>query len=310
MTGFQLMTPVCLIIFNRPEYTLRVLESIRLVQPRRLFVVADGPRNDVPGDVNACMSARNVLEMVDWDCEILTNYSEVNLGCKIRVASGLNWVFDNADEAVILEDDCIPHPSFFRFCEEMLERYRNDPRIMSISGNSFQAGRNRTSCNYYFSRYTHVWGWASWQRAWSHYEVGMNQWPTGRDLNWLQDFLGDQRAVRYWSYIFQRAYEGLDTWDYAWMFTCWMSNALSIVPNVNLVSNIGFGPRSTHTTQTGSRFANISAEEMIFPLKHPPGVVRDGRADDFTEEIMFSGILNSLFERIRVRRKGVNKTIV
>jgi hypothetical protein len=255
------------------------------------------------------MSARAILKDVDWNCELFTNYSEINLGCKIRVASGLNWLFENVDEAVILEDDCLPHPSFFRFCGELLERYRNDSRVMSISGNNFQNDRSSISYSYYFSRYVHVWGWASWRRAWIHYDVGMSQWPTLRDRNWLGDFLDDSRQVRYWSYIFQEAYEALDTWDYAWMFACWRNNGVSITPHVNLVSNIGFGPSSTHTVQTGSRFANMPIEEMIFPIKHPSRVVRDFRADEFTEEVLFSGILNNLFERIRSKRKDSSKNV-
>ncbi len=310
MDNYRVNTPIGLIIFNRPEHTRRVLGAIRLVRPRRLLVVADGPRSDVSEDTNSCMSARNLLDTVDWDCEILVNYSEVNLGCRKRVATGLNWVFDSVDEAIILEDDCIPHPSFFQFCEELLERYRSDRRIMSISGNTFSPHRKRTSHSYRFSGYTHIWGWASWKRAWSHYDVGMSKWPAARDLDWLKDYLEDPRAVRYWSYIFQKAYEGLDTWDYAWMFACWMCGGLNIVPNANLVSNIGFGPGSTHTMQTGSKFANVPVEKMIFPLNHPPYIARDVRADDLTEEIMFSGIVNTLFERIRIRKKAVNRITV
>ncbi|HTY26120.1 MAG TPA: hypothetical protein VMC85_23520 [Desulfomonilaceae bacterium] len=309
MSDSRLNMPVCLIIFNRPEHTRRALEGIRLVRPKWLFVVADGPRKDVPEDTDACISARAVLKGVDWDCELSTNYSDINLGCKLRVASGLNWLFDNVDEAVILEDDCLPHPSFFRFCEELLQYYRNDSRVMSVSGNNFQNNRSSGSYSYYFSRYVHVWGWATWRRAWAHYDVSMTQWPILRDRNWLGDFLVDARQVRYWSYIFQEAYESLDTWDYAWMFACWLQNGLSITPNVNLVSNIGFGPSSTHTVQTVSRFANMPAEEMIFPIKHPSRVVRDFGADDFTEEIMFSGVLNNLFERIRTKRKDLSKTL-
>jgi tetratricopeptide (TPR) repeat protein/predicted O-methyltransferase YrrM len=286
--NFQLKTPVCLIIFNRPDTTEKVFEAIRQAKPPKLLVIADGPRADRPEEAEKCTAARAIINRVDWDCEVLTNYSDINLGCRKRVSSGLNWVFDLVEEAIILEDDCLPHPTFFRFCEELLERYRHNEQIMVISGDNFQFGRKRTEYSYYFSRYNHIWGWASWRRAWRLYALEMKRWPEVRDGNWLIDILQDAPAVAHWSTIFQSSYTGIDTWDFAWTFACWIHNGLSILPNVNLVSNMGFDSEATHT-KGESKLANMPAEEMSFPLQHPPFMIRDTQADDFTEKTIFSG---------------------
>lgn len=293
MSDFKLTTPVAFLIFNRPDTTEQVFEEIRRVKPPKLLVVADGPRQDRTSEVEKCAAARAVIDRVDWPCEVLTNYSDVNLGCRRRVSSGLNWVFDTVEEAIILEDDCLPHSTFFRFCEELLEKYRDDERIALIAGTNYQFGRKRTNFSYYFSRYNHIWGWASWRRAWKDYDVEMNSWPEVRDGEWLYDLLGEDVA-RYWMANFERAYTGkIDTWDYQWTFACWIHNGLSILPNVNLVSNIGFGEEATHTKNSESKVANLPMEEMGFPLIHPNFVIRDARADDFTHNLVFKQSTNA-----------------
>jgi cephalosporin hydroxylase/SAM-dependent methyltransferase len=286
---WKLKTPVCLMIFNRPDTTEQVFEAIRQAKPPKLLVIADGPRADRPGEAEKCAVARAIIEWVDWDCEVLRNYSDINLGCRKRVSSGLNWVFEQVEEAIILEDDCLPHPTFFRFCEELLERYRHDERIMAIAGNNFQIGRESTGYSYYFSFYNHIWGWASWRRAWRLYDLEMKEWPEVRESKLLWDTLQeDTQAVRHWSKTFQCGYEGFDTWDFAWTFACWSHKGLSILPNVTLVSNIGFGPDATHT-KGASQFANLPTQAMSFPLRHPSVVIRDTQADDYTEKMIFSG---------------------
>jgi hypothetical protein len=169
-------TPIAFFIFNRPHLTQKVFDAIRQAQPKILLVVADGSRFDRADETELCAQTRAVIKQVDWDCQVLTNFSETNLGCKRRVSSGLNWVFETVEEAIILEDDCLPHPTFFPFCETLLDYYRHDSRIMNISGENFQFGRQRTQDSYYFSRYNHCWGWASWRRAWNNYDVEMQLW--------------------------------------------------------------------------------------------------------------------------------------
>lgn len=280
-------TPVVLLIFNRPDTTQQVLEALRPVQPSRLLVVADGPRPDRPDDRDRCQAARAVLEQVDWKCEILTHYSEQNLGCRQRVSSGLDWAFQTVEAAIVLEDDCIPHPSFFPFCEELLAKHRDDQRIMAISGANYQQGWRRNDDSYYFSRYNHCWGWASWRRAWQHYDNEMTLWARVRDGGWLEDILGDRRAAQSWTKIFQSVYDlQINSWAFRWTFACWMQGGLSITPAVNLVSNVGFGTEATHTQQR-NRFANLPAEAMPFPLHHPPFVIRDQQADRRTQARLY-----------------------
>jgi len=295
MVRWELSVPVAFFIFNRPETTQRVFEVIRQAKPSKLLVAADGPRTSRPLEAEKCAVARAIVEQVDWDCEVLTNYSDINLGCKRRVSSGLDWVFNTVEEAIILEDDCLPHPTLFRFCEELLQKYRDDERIMAISGDNFQFGRRRTEYSYYFSRYNHCWGWASWRRAWQHYDVDMKLWPKIRDSNLLRDLLPKRHAVNYWRTIFQNVYDGqIDTWDYQWTFACWIHSGLSILPSVNLVSNIGFYSDATHTAGK-SRFANMPVEALRFPLQHPSFLICDLKADNFTQNNVYKwSILNRI----------------
>jgi hypothetical protein len=302
MSIYQLRTPVVLLIFNRPDTTARVFAEIAKVRPPRLLVVADGPRLDRPGEDTRCAQARAIIERVDWDCDVVTNYSVGNLGCKRRVSSGLDWAFSLTEYAVILEDDCVPHPTFFRFCDELLEKYDDDERVMMISGDNLRGRNQRTNYSYYFSRYCHVWGWASWRRAWQHYDVEMKMWPLIKDGHWINDILGDKRATTHWTESFQTMHQGgVDTWDTQWIFTCWVQGGLSIIPKVNLVSNIGFHAEATHTKNPTSSLANMPAGDMEFPLQHPPFIIRDARADNQVERTIFHPDATGLMRRALAR---------
>ena len=282
------LAPVVLIIFNRPILTQQVVDAILRMQPRQLFVVADGPRPDSPEDTAACNATRAVVDNTNWECQVIKNYSSQNLGCKQRVYTGLNWVFEQVDSAVILEDDCLPDPSFLRFCSELLLKYEKDERILTISGNNFQFGRQRTCDSYYFSRYPHCWGWATWRRSWQHCNIEMTTWPSIRDQSWLYQYLGDKPAARYWKHKFQQCYKGeINTWDYPWLLSYWLQNGLSILPNINLVSNIGFGAEGTHHRNSKTIFANMPTASINFPLQHPPFVERHSEADKFTQAYQF-----------------------
>jgi hypothetical protein len=282
----NIVTPVALLLFNRPETTRRVFDEIRRARPQKLLVVADGPRPGHPEDAAQCAAAREVVACVDWPCEVLTNYAETNLGCKRRVSSGLDWVFEQVEEAIILEDDCLPHPTFFRFCQELLEKYREDDRVFHISGDFFRTAGARNRYSYFFSRYNFIWGWASWRRAWKHYDVEMKLWPEIRDGKRLEAFFGDEAEARQFTEPFQQVYEGkVDTWDYQWGFAMWAHGGLSIRPNVNLISNIGFGAGATNTT-AASPNANLPTAAMEFPLRHPPYLMRDVYEDQFLPDGM------------------------
>ncbi len=220
---------------------------------------------------------------------MLTNYSEVNLGCKRRVASGLDWVFQTVEQAIILEDDCVPHPTFFRFCGELLAKYRDDERITTITGYNFQFGHKRTDYSYYFSRYCHVGGWATWRRAWQYYDVDMKIWPSIREGKWIQHILGHNRIATRWAKTFEARYNGeLDTWDTQWLFASRIQSGLGIIPNVNLIHNIGFRPDGAHTTSDNHPLANLPAEAIEFPLYHPPFMIRNAQADNFSEKKLYT----------------------
>ena len=298
-------TPVVLIIFNRPAQTEKVFDVIRQAKPPKLLVIADGSRAERPGEAEKCAAARAVIDRVDWDCEVFKNYSDVNLGCDPRISSGLNWVFETVEEAIILEDDCVPHSTFFRYCEELLERYRHDARVMNISGQNVLFGRHRTEYSYYFSRYTLCWGWASWRRAWQYFDVDVKLWPEIRDQNLIKNVLVDPYAVKVWERTVQLLYDGyLTGWDFKWMFACWLQNGFCIIPNGNLVTNIGHGSEATHTNDEKSPYNNMLVEAMSFPLKHPPFVIRNLEADKFTQRTLFDYDPN-FFKKVQNKLKKI-----
>ena len=299
----QLETPVLFITFRRPDTTKKVFEKIKQAQPKRLYMAQNIPNSDNTEDIKKWNDVRAIIENIDWDCDVQRLYREQYLDAKTSISTAIDWFFKNEEEGIILEDDCLPHPTFFRFCEEMLEIYRDDERIAMISGDNFQFGRKRTEYSYYFSRYTHIWGWASWRRAWKNYDVDMKLWPEIRDGGWLEDLLGDKKSVRYWRKIFENVYQGkIDTWDYQWTFSCWIQNALTILPNVNLVSNIGFGSEAVHTT-IKNKSAKMETEPMTFPVSHPEYVLCDLLADSITEKRVFSG--QQLLERGLIKLKQI-----
>lgn len=281
-------TQIALLIFNRPDKTAKVLEVIRQAKPKKLFVIADGPRQNHSSDLEQCAATRQLIEQIDWDCEVFKNYSDYNLGCAKRVSSGLDWVFDHVDKAIVLEDDCVPQLCFFPFCEELLERYQDDERIMVVAGSNVQRDRTKPEYDYYFSRYNHCWGWATWKRAWQHFDYEMQLWPEVRDNGILEDILQDARHAESWSRTFQLVYENkINSWAFRWTFACWMQSGLSILPSVNLVSNIGFDHTATHTKED-SAFLGQPTGTLNFPLSHPSFLVRDSKADTFTQQTHFN----------------------
>ena len=274
-------TPVVLIVFRRPETTRRVLDAIRRLRPPKLFIVADGPRPYRPGEAEECAAARAAAENIDWPCDVQRSYSAANMGCGRRVASGITWVFEQVEEAIILEDDCLPHPSFFGFCQTLLERYRHDTRIMHIGGASFQNGIKRGPYSYFFSRYSNVWGWATWRRAWSHFDPHLTSWSRLKGTEDQINMFDSEKECSYWSDIFDimASNRPIDTWDFSWVYACF-TQGLSIQPNANLISNIGFGADASHT-QGSSPFAALPTFD-IGELHHPPWVFRNRKADMYT----------------------------
>ncbi len=298
----RLRAPVAMAIFRRPDLTARVLEAVRRARPARLLVFADAPRPDHPDDGEACARARALIDGVDWDCEVEIDFAERHLGVRRRMSSGLDWVFGRAEEAIVLEDDCVPDPSFFGYCDELLERYRDDERVWSISGNDFRFHATPPNRDYSFSRYPLIWGWATWARAWCNYDERIEAWDRLRGGAWLEQLLGDPLAATYWTRMFDSVRDGLDTWDYGWVLASWIGGGLCAVPSTNLVSNHGFRPDATHTgpDQAGlSPFAAMPTAAIGSPLRHPPAVERDEETDRFLEEVVFSGNLRRMLTRVR-----------
>lgn len=280
-----LRTPVAFFIFNRPETTARVFAAIAAARPPMLLVIADGPRPDRTGEAARCAQARSIALQVDWPCELRTLLAADNLGCKKRISSGIDWVFEQVEEAIFLEDDCLPHPDFFPYCDELLARYRHDDRIGMIGGTNFQFGQ-RADRGYYYSRYTHVWGWASWRRAWRHYDVAASNWPEFRASGeFRRSTVPLERA--YWARMFEQVHRGrIDTWDYQWMLSCWSRSMLAVIPPVNLVSNLGFGA-DARSTRKPSIYAAMATEKLPVPLHGPAAVTADWSADARVAKGMF-----------------------
>jgi hypothetical protein len=295
-------TPVVVCVFNRPDHTLQLLHAIAGVEPRQLMVIADGPRDHVTGDREKCESVRQIVERgITWPCSVSWNASSTNLGCRKRLQSGFDWVFSQVERAIILEDDCIPDITFFAYCAELLERYRDNPEVGIISGFNPLAQSATAFAgehSYFFSRYPQIWGLATWRRMWQHYDPDVVEWDRLRDTDWLQNLLGNPLAASYWRAIFNRAAEGFDTWDYSLSFSLWRREALSIVPSVNTVWNLGFGPDATHTTNRDAR-SDLKSSSLCFPLVHAPGVIRNEAFDKEYESEHCSGSIQDLLKALR-----------
>ncbi len=276
-------TPVLFLIFNRPDTTQLVFDAIKKQKPKYLYVAADGPRLGKSGEIEKCKNTRNIIKQIDWDCDLKTLFRDENLGCGIAVSSAITWFFENVEEGIILEDDCLPHPTFFQYCEELLSYYRKDDDVMFISGDNFQNGIKRGEASYYYSRYSHIWGWASWRRAWKYYDYNMRTYPQFIKEKKLNNIFSNRIQIKDTKKTLERAYKKYyNTWDYQWTFNIWEHGGLSIIPNINLVANIGFDPRGTHTNTIDKRNFNIQVYPISFPLVHPKKKIICKEADYFT----------------------------
>ena len=288
-------TPVVLILFNRPDRTAKVFAAIKAVRPARLFLIADGPRAHAATDRENCAAARAVVDAIDWPCDVVRRFADDNLGLRRNVSEGLDWVFGQTERAIILEDDCLPDPTFFPFCDELLEHYAQQENVAAISGTNLDptatAPPNEES--YYFSRFCHIWGWATWRRAWRLCDHSMREWPSLNHTSWLSEITETKTAENFWRRHFDDSFahrpDGLDTWDVPWLFSCWRHHMWSIVPRTNLVTNLGFGAGAAHTKST-TRAANVPVMPMQFPLRHPQQIVPDRAADRHIQEYLFEGI--------------------
>ncbi len=267
---------VAFFIYKRHSCTKLVWDAIRRARPPVLLVIADGPREEK--DRVECEKTRSIVASPDWPCDVRRNYSAVNMGCRDRMASGLEWVFEEVEEAIILEDDCLPADGFFGFCDEMLARYRDDTRVMHVSGNNFLRGAACGPYSYYFSKYSFSWGWATWRRSWRSFDLQVRLWPAAKAANLLGSICSLPEERRFWGRVFDRQYKGASkAWDYSWLFSCWVNHGVSVVPVVNLVTNIGEGAGATHT-QKGLWFMNLPTGKLG-AIRPPPVMIINVEAD-------------------------------
>jgi hypothetical protein len=273
-------TPILFLIYNRPDTTKQVFESIRKMKPKKLYVAADGPKEIKTSEVDLCQQTRLIVSNIDWDCEVKTHYHKNNLGCKKAVCSAIDWFFENEEQGIILEDDCLPNDSFYSFCEELLNFYKYDERIFYISGNNFQDGILRGDGSYYFSRYNHIWGWATWRRVWKTYDVNLKELDNALKQQAFENTLS-KKELKFWLACFNQILEGKkNTWDYQTMLNQWLHNGLTVIPNQNLVTNIGFGG-GTNTLIQVEGLSNIKTKTLT-KIVHPAFIFSNKIADDYT----------------------------
>lgn len=294
----QLETPVALLVFNRPELTARVFDAIRRARPTRLLIVADGPRTGRDGEAERVARVREIVSRVDWPCVVEHNASDVNLGCRVRVSSGLDWVFDRVERAIILEDDCLPEPGFFTFCDELLERYADDTRVMHIAGSCFLPDLARRQESYVVSRFPFIWGWATWRRAWRRFDLDMRAWPRFEANGGLTDIFPDPADAAIWARNLSAAHRGeVDTWDAQWVLAFWLAGGMSLVSTRNLISNLGFGKDATHTIGWSPQAA-LPTRAPELPLQHPAALAFDPALDARFQQTVFRQ-RRSMIDRVR-----------
>ena len=300
--------PIAFVVFNRPTPTAKSFEAIRSIRPSTLFLIGDAHRPDRVGEARLVEQCRELVENVDWPCQITRIYAKKNMGCGQRISTGISKAFETVDRLIILEDDCLAGPSFFSYCDELLDRFQEDQRVMCLSGNNFQAGIRRGDASYYFSKYPHCWGWATWRRAWKHFDLRIAQWPAFREQQGLLAMADRPREVEYWSKLMDQVHAGQSqSWAFPWTLACWMQHAMTVLPQVNLVSNIGFGDDATHTRRRTS-VANLPVHSLG-DITHATWIARNVEADIYTDDHLFSGTvrrgpLKRIENAIRRLRKG------
>lgn len=299
-------TPVVLFIFNRPDLVKVLFEKIAQLKPSRLYIVSDGPRGDRCGEDILVEECHQIVKEINWDCQVFCNYSNVNLGCKKRISSGVDWVFSLEKTAIFLEDDCYPDDAFFQYCEDLLHKYMGDPKISIINGaNHIGNISSNFEADYYFSRYPHIWGWASWSHKWAkNYDVDMKEWPRYRNIGLLKSIFKNKSEVRFWTNYFDQVFEKkIDTWDFQVSYMNFTKDFLAIAPAKNLISNIGFNRRDATHTKSGSSYAGLKTYSIEFPMRHPTEIV-GSRIYDAIESRQYrhnrvQALIRALYYRIR-----------
>lgn len=285
----QLDVPVLMITYKRLDTTARVLDSLRAVKPTRLYVANNAPNPADPADPAKVEAVRRLFDTkIDWPCEVIKFYRTEHVSAKISISGAISWFFTEVEAGIILEDDCECDPSFFKYAAECLDLYRDDDRVMHISASNFQFGKQWGEGSYYFSRYNHIWGWAGWRRAWQHFDLSLQTLPRDQHKANVKRLFKRPEDQSYWLAIYDYIKSGnLDTWDYHWMFMMWHHDGLGIIPQKNLIKNLGFGADATNSVDPNYELADLAVESLSFPLKHPAQVQCAIEADESTARQFF-----------------------
>ncbi|GAB3961656.1 hemolytic protein HlpA [Spirosoma harenae] len=301
----MLATPILLLVFNRPGIAQKSFEQIRKVKPRQLFIAADGPRPNKPGDIEACAATREIINQIDWPCDLKTLFRNENRGCGRGPAEAISWFFAHVEQGIILEDDCLAHTSFFTFCEELLETYRSDTSISMISGTNPVVNWKFSRNSYLFSNVGFSWGWASWRRAWLHFDYTASQWATPAGKEKVRKQLTSDALYNHFSREFDYYFKDVrnDVWDFQWLFSRLFEGTYSIIPTVNLITNIGYDENATHTFDPGMGIGILPTISLKFPLKHPDSQ----KIDNYFDWYVFERFVNP--EKRSLAKKTVLKLI-
>lgn len=277
---FKLEIPVLFLVFNRIDTTKEVFAQIKKIKPPKLYIASDGPREGRPDEsINVQKIRTFLLESINWDCEVFTRFNEVNLGCKISVSQSIDWFFQKEEMGIVLEDDCLPSQSFFQFCQLLLQKYQYDERIFLITGYNKQNNWRKDEHDYFFSNLGGIWGWASWKRAWNHYDVDIKDIDNFIANDGFTKSLGKSLGKLKQEMIYNSVIrDNVDTWAMQWGYARHKNNALTCIPSMSLIKNIGFGENATHTH--GDNLDGVEANEIIFPLKENNFVVSDDEYDE------------------------------
>lgn len=280
--------PVLLIGYKRVSTMLRVIESLRAVRPKSLYFAANAPNPLNPDERAMCTAVRKLVEQIDWNCEIATLFRSTHLSAKDSISQAIGWFFEQVDQGIILEDDCVCEPSFFPFCQQLLDRYSDEPTVMHIGATNFRGGSRSGGASYFFSRYAYVWGWATWRRAWRNFTLDLEEIPEPELRQILYERFKRKRDQDYWRILYRYLKSGnLDTWDGQWNIAVFRRRGLCVVPSVNLVRNIGFGPESTNTGNRDNIFAEMPASALSLPLKHANAISTCAAEDDWVADNVF-----------------------
>jgi hypothetical protein len=297
-----LETPILFLIYNRPDHTAKVFEEIKKAKPAFLFVAADGPKGDVNGDNSKCQQARSILDDVNWKCEVKTLLRNENMGSKFGVSAAISWFFENVDEGIILEDDCLPDTTFFSFASSLLKYYRHDETIMHINGTNYLKRKKVVRDeSYYFSNLCHPWGWATWKRSWQKYDLAMSGFEEFVRSGSLSFLSRDEKIVTQWINSLSGANANrILCWDYQWFYTVWKNRGWAITPAQNLITNIGFGPEGTFTRYSYSHIGNMKSYHMQ-NLIHPREKKICTQADDIALNLRYREAHPNLIDKVNFK---------